>query len=105
MEMTYKEALHCLEDHETFLKKADHARNGFSLYIREVIDYATAAIEKQIPKAPSMKPMAGFDPVVASHLACPTCGDGVTNYWVPGTKPKHCQFCGQALDWGEEADQ
>lgn len=39
------------------------------------------------------------------HLCCPTCIGPVTNYWRPGLTPKHCQFCGQALewDWGEEA--
>lgn len=80
--------------------------NG-SLLFAEITKDTTAnsALEKQIPKAPEWKAMAGFDASVASSLACPTCGEGVTNYWAPSTKPKHCQFCGQALDWGEEADE
>jgi hypothetical protein len=60
--------------------------------------------ENQIPKAPEMKAMDGFAPEVASHLCCPTCGGPVTNYWVRGTVPKHCQFCGQALDWERRSD-
>lgn len=64
---------------------------------------AEQALEKQKPKAPELKPMAGFDASVASHLVCPTCGGGVTNYWVPGAKPKHCQFCGQKLKWEEDS--
>lgn len=65
---------------------------------------AESAIERLTPKEPEFKAMAGFEASVASHLACPTCGGGVTNYWVPGTRPAHCQFCGQALKW-EEGDQ
>ena len=60
------------------------------------------ALDRLDKKPPKEKAMEGFDASVASHLACPTCGGGVTNYWAPGTKPKHCQFCGQALDWVEE---
>lgn len=60
---------------------------------------AMEAIDKQIPKKPKMKADEGFAAEVASSLCCPTCGGPVTNYWVPGARPKHCQFCGQALDW------
>ena len=59
---------------------------------------------QQIPKAPEMKAMEGCAPEVASHLCCPTCGGPVTNYWVRGTVPRHCQFCGQALDWERRAE-
>ena len=38
-------------------------------------------------------------------LCCPHCLGPETNYWAPGTKPKHCQFCGQALDWSEEVEE
>ena len=62
---------------------------------------ALACIYKQTPEKPEMKAMEGFAPEVASELCCPTCGGPVTNYWVRGAKPKHCQFCGQALDWKE----
>lgn len=58
-----------------------------------------AESEKETPQKPVMKAMEGFDPEVASHLVCPTCGNPVTNYWVRGAKPAHCQFCGQAIDW------
>lgn len=58
-----------------------------------------AESEKETPQKPVMKAMEGFDPEVASELACPTCGNPVTNYWVRGAKPAHCQFCGQAIDW------
>ncbi len=57
------------------------------------------ALDRLTPKKPYMKALEGFDPEVASELACPTCGSPVTNYWVRGAKPAHCQFCGQAIDW------
>lgn len=66
------------------------------------IGVAAEAIDKQIPEKPEMKAMKGFDPEVAAELCCPTCGGPVTNYWVRGAYPKHCQFCGQAIDWGKE---
>ena len=72
------------------------------IHIGEALGLALQAVEKQIPKKPKMEAMEGFDPEVASHLVCPTCGNPVTNYWVRGAKPAHCQFCGQAIDWKEE---
>lgn len=48
------------------------------------------------------KPIEEADDFGDRSLCCPHCLGPVTNYWAPGTKPKHCQFCGQALDWGQE---
>jgi DNA repair exonuclease SbcCD ATPase subunit len=69
----------------------------------EELPAARDALERLTHKKPEMKAMEGFTAAVASHLCCPNCGEPVTNYWAPGSKPKHCQFCGQALDWGEGA--
>lgn len=55
--------------------------------------------ERITPTRPVMKAMDGFDADVASELCCPGCGHSVVNQWAPGTKPKFCQGCGQALDW------
>lgn len=102
--MTYKETLRSLEDRLTCLKKYPREQCGaFAHYIMETTECAIEAVEKMIPKKPEMKAMPGFDPEVASSLCCPTCNGSVTNYWVRGAKPKHCQFCGQAIDWTEEA--
>lgn len=62
---------------------------------------AVEALERMIPQKPELRAMDGFDIEVAASLCCPTCGGSVTNYWVRGAKPKHCQFCGQAIDWEE----
>jgi len=56
------------------------------------------AVERLTPQ----KPIEEADSFGDRSLCCPRCLGPVTNYWAPGTKPKHCQFCGQALDWGEE---
>ena len=61
---------------------------------------AAEALDKQIPD----KPIEEVDDFGDRHVCCPTCIGPVTNYWAPGTRPKHCQFCGQALDWGKEAE-
>lgn len=58
------------------------------------------ALKKQIPT----EPINEADDFGDSSLCCPTCIGPVTNYWAPGTKPKHCQFCGQALKWEDEND-
>lgn len=55
------------------------------------------ALKKQIPT----EPIEEADDFGTSSLCCPNCIGPVTNYWAPGTKPKHCQFCGQALKWEE----
>lgn len=73
-------------------------RNAFALTIERLSSRLT-------PKKPEMKAMDGFDPEVASELCCPECGGPVTNYWVRGAKPMHCQFCGQAIYWGEEVPE
>lgn len=58
------------------------------------------ALKKQIPTEP-IEEADGFG---TRSLCCPNCLGPVTNYWAPGTKPKHCQFCGQTLKWEDEDD-
>lgn len=61
------------------------------------------ALERLTPKRPNER----SDDFGDRSLCCPSCKMPVTNYWARGTYPKHCQFCGQALDWGAQlgADQ
>lgn len=65
----------------------------------EALKVAADALDRLTPK----KPITEADDFGDRSLCCPNCIGPVTNYWAPGTKPKHCQFCGQALDW-EEAE-
>ena len=98
--MTNEEAKSRIAKHN----EVHQRKEPFAVYITEALYLAVAALDKQIPKPPEMKADEGFAPEVASSLCCPTCGGSVTNYWVPGAKPKHCQFCGQAIDWREEGN-
>lgn len=61
--------------------------------------WGARALERLTPQKPILE-AEDFDD---RSVCCPNCIGPVTNYWAPGTVPKHCQFCGQALDWGEEA--
>lgn len=61
------------------------------------------AQKRMTPKRPSERADSFGD----RSLCCPNCESPVTNYWARGVYPAHCQFCGQALDWGAQlgADQ
>lgn len=65
--------------------------------------YYQSFVEKEgkriTPLRPFMKPMEGFTAEEASELVCPCCAHPIVNQWAPGTKPKFCQVCGQAIDW------
>lgn len=65
----------------------------------EALMLMTKAVEKQIPKKPTMKADSGFAYEVAMTLVCPHCEKPVINYWNKSVNPPHCMMCGQALDW------
>jgi hypothetical protein len=64
-------------------------------YRRQTERDVAEALDRLTPK----KPIETEDGFGDRELCCPHCIGPVTNYWVHGTVPKHCQFCGQALDW------
>lgn len=55
--------------------------------------YAIEAIEKQIPKKVKMTAGKQFPFAKVGH--CPNCGETVRG------NMKHCDYCGQKLDWSE----
>lgn len=63
----------------------------------ETLITAADALDRLTPE----KPIETEGSFGDRELCCPNCIGPVTNYWSPGTTPKHCQFCGQALDWEE----
>lgn len=78
--MTYEEAMiHFKEQLEIF--GGEH---------HEAMKVAIEALEKQIPK-----------PVIRHHgnYDCPVCNKPAMA--ITARKKKYCDFCGQALDWGE----
>ena len=63
---------------------------------KQAIDKAVETLEKQIPKKPTE-----YDSV--PHARCPQCTKGVRVY-CDSAKVPFCQWCGQALDWGDNDD-
>ena len=75
------------------------------LQYREIgtVEECREAREKQIPKAPIMKPYYEDMPD-EEYLCCPTCGDILTDR-IPDDNKNfyfHCLNCGQKFDWREE---
>lgn len=58
------------------------------------IETAISALEKQMPKKPTM-----YDSI--PHARCPKCHCAVMIYCDDAKHP-NCHWCGQAIDWGEE---
>lgn len=73
--------------------KSNYPKNGYYM-LREALDIAISALDKQIPKEP-------IDDKYR-HKCCPICGwlvcydEGWGDKYVP-----HCENCGQALKWGD----
>lgn len=93
--MTYEEAIKIIGEIE-FLTHHD-AEYAFSVY--EALETAKVALEKQIPKKPVMQLHENRVPGEQEEYYCPTCGEWITWDW----KWKCCAFCGQKIDWSEEA--
>lgn len=91
--MTAKEALQTIET-----AKAEVEWN-YPLDYAAAFEAAIKALEKQIPK--------GAISIYKGDYKCPTCENyiDITNddLYVFGVEPpKHCNECGQALDWEEK---
>lgn len=67
----------------------EYGKTSYSEYV-EALDIAIAAVEKQTPKKPigSMKVFS----------KCPVCKNELYE------EQKHCEECGQALDWSDNND-
>lgn len=67
------------------------------------VEECREAREKQIPKAPEMKPYYEDMPD-EEYLCCPTCGDILTDR-IPDDNKNfyfHCLNCGQKFDWSDD---
>ena len=69
--------------------------------LREALDMAIEALERDIPKTPSF---AGegywYGEFIYDSWICPNCG----TYCEVDFDGKYCPECGQAIDFGEEND-
>lgn len=80
------------------IKKIDeHMKEANGRYGLELADCDLRVIRSALYRTVEIKPKEkdiGFGNMV---LSCQTCGEPVTNYYVPGIQPLCCQFCGQRL--------
>lgn len=89
------------EVYPEFMRDYKCLREELEGVYEELVELRKSAADA-LGRLTAKKPIEEADDFDDRSLCCPHCLGPVTNYWAPGTKPKHCQFCGQALDWGEE---
>lgn len=116
--MTENEAISRIKDH----MEIHRLKEPRAIYIIVALSMAIAALkeiqqyreigtveecrearEKQIPKAPIMKPYYEDMPD-EEYLCCPTCGDILTDR-IPDDNKNfyfHCLNCGQAFKWNDD---
>lgn len=68
----------------------------------EYLDGVIGTLEKQIPKKPTIKIHDNRVPHEQEQPYCPNCDEWIG--W-QGCDMKHCDNCGQALDWGDDYDE
>ena len=78
--MTNKEAIKAI--------KCNYPPENYTI-LREALDMAIEALEKQVPKKP-------IDNNEREWFECPTCGRVIVTYYAG--ERHHCK-CGQALNW------
>lgn len=78
---------------------SDIAGKGVDGKAYEDMEMAIAALEKQIPQKPVMKPF--YEDMEEEYLCCPTCGDILTDRMPMDNKEFyfHCLNCGQKFKW------
>ena len=96
--MKAKEAIKTLDDFQCDIDYAAEFRGPLSF----AIDEAKDALEKQVPKKPSI------DNLGTSYSfwhRCPKCNrkliNNIDGSFVAGMKYKFCPDCGQKLDWSD----
>ena len=93
--MTREEAIARIKEHIAIHKY----RESHAIYIVESLEMAISALEKQIPKKPT---------VPVDTWLCPSCGESVEYQQKLGDNVLYhgqhdfCPKCGQSIDWEEE---
>ena len=65
--------------------------------VEEACRMGAEALRRRVPESPYPDGDAGV-------LACPSCGSGEYLHNEDGNRCRFCGQCGQAIDWGEEAE-
>lgn len=96
--MTYEEAINYLKPMSIDLvivgDEADISGEMLMKNIKQALDMAIEALEKQIPK----KPKAKDDNFAMSYGICPNCNNIIDDW----NDNRFCNECGQAISWEEE---
>lgn len=75
---------------------AEALRNGVHSVFLMDRAFVISALKKQIPRKPIPEYSKAFGLVL--HHSCPNCKNSGLG---KGNRFSHCEYCGQALDWGE----
>lgn len=94
--MTYKEALREIKYQEDLRGKGiDYRVNN--LVVAKIVD----SLEKQLSKPPVCEPVDSE----YENYRCPCCNTNIAvkwcGTWMLSRLLKHCEHCGQALDWSD----
>jgi hypothetical protein len=91
--MSPEEAIKRIEDHI----RVHHIGEYPHIYLKEALDMALEALEKQIPEKPDLEGDGYWDgELVYDTSYCPRCNQ---DYEIEYHTPKFCENCGQALNW------
>lgn len=99
--MTYQEAINYLKPLSIDLvivgDEANISGEMLMKNMKQALDMAIEALEKQIPKKPVYdETIRKNGEKVRYHIICPGCYS-----FSPGIGDEHCVKCGQAIDWSE----
>lgn len=81
--------------------KANYPTSGYYM-LRESLDIAIEALEKQLPKRPRENGMSDGLIKKTKYYTCQTCGNCLlTEMMNERQNASYCWDCGQKLDWSE----
>ena len=81
--------------------KANYPTSGYYM-LRESLDIAIEALEKQLPKRPRKNGMSDGLIKKTKYYTCQTCGNCLlTEMMNERQNTSYCWDCGQRLDWSE----
>lgn len=81
--------------------KANYPTSGYYM-LRESLDIAIEALEKQLPKRPRENGMSDGLIKRTKYYTCQTCGNCLlTEMMNERQNTNYCWDCGQRLDWSE----
>ena len=89
--MTYEEAINAI--------KCNYPPEHYSM-LREALDMAIEALQKQIPKKPVLEKTKGIVGIDMWH--CPVCDEEIISDWNRDIAKPYCHLCGQRLNWRDE---